>query len=575
MVGLHWADWFWIVAYFVAITALGLWASRQIKSSGDFFMPRRFGKAMMITYAFGTGTSSDQAVTVGAATLNNGLSAIWWQWLWLPATPFYWVIAPIMRRFRAITTADAYKLRFNQSVALLFALVGIFGLAAKIGLLLKGSGAMIDACTGGLINANWAIAISTVIFVIYGMAGGLSAAIVTDFLQGLLTVLFSFLLLPFVLYAVGGISGMRETVGAHEPSMLSLVVPGKIDGFFVVMYALQALIGIVAFPFIMGVCAAGRTEMDGRVGFVFGNILKRICTVAWSLTSLAAVAWYLQSGVDLATLEPDALYGNVAREFLPNIMPGLLGIFIASLLASVMDNCVSIMISSSALFTENVYRPLVAGRPDRHYLMVGRLTSLIVVVAGVTIAYKVPDVIAALDFWFKIAPMMGIAFWMGLFWRRATPLGAWAATLTGFTVWWLTTQQFFVDFATRFPYAERLGLIWQGSGQPPEIHEPWVILLYTLSAIVMGVVVSSLTPRVPEKRLQLFYDLTRTPIQEGEVVLAPCTMPIGVEPARRRMLVQAFGLEIPMPSAVSWIGFLGAWAAVGVLVWSFNWIVSS
>ncbi len=63
------------------------------------------------------------------------------------------------------------------------------------------------------------------------------------------------------------------------------------------------IVGIVAQPFIMGVCASGRTEMDGRVGFMVGNIVKRICTMAWCITALAAVAWYMQLGVDLATIQ--------------------------------------------------------------------------------------------------------------------------------------------------------------------------------------------------------------------------------------------------------------------------------
>ena len=83
------------------------------------------------------------------------------------------------------------------------------------------------------------------------------------------------------------------------------------------MMSLQALVGIVAQPFIMGVCAAGKTEWEGRIGFTVGNLVKRICTIAWSLTAIAAVAWYLQRGVDLASVEPDHIYGDVAQAFLP------------------------------------------------------------------------------------------------------------------------------------------------------------------------------------------------------------------------------------------------------------------
>lgn len=234
--GLHVADVVVIILYLLGITALGLWMARRVKTAADFFMPRRFGKAMMIANAFGTGTASDQAVTVASATFRNGLSGIWWQWVWLPATPFYWLIAPMMRRLRATTTADAYALRYDQSVAALFAVVGIVGLSVKIGLMLEGAGALIESCTGGSISANVAIAAVTILFVAYGTAGGLGAAIVTDFFQGILTIIFSVILLPFVLSAVGGLEGMRATI--KDPAMLQLVSPEGIGPFFIIMFSI-------------------------------------------------------------------------------------------------------------------------------------------------------------------------------------------------------------------------------------------------------------------------------------------------------------------------------------------------
>ena len=57
MQGLHPIDITVIVLYLVGITALGIWMARRVKQVSDFFMPRRFGKGMMIMHAFGTGTS--------------------------------------------------------------------------------------------------------------------------------------------------------------------------------------------------------------------------------------------------------------------------------------------------------------------------------------------------------------------------------------------------------------------------------------------------------------------------------------------------------------------------------------
>jgi len=574
MPGLHPFDVAAIVLYLAGITGLGIWMARRVKNMGDFFMPRRFGKTMMVTFAFGTGTASDQAVSVSAGTFQTGLSGIWWQWVWLPATPFYWLIAPIMRRLRAITTADVYALRYDRSVAVLFALVGIANLSVKIGLLLKGAGELIDASTGGLVPFGWAVTIITVLFVVYGTAGGLAAAIVTDFIQGILTIVFSFMLLPVVLQAVGGMEGVRRTI--TDPDKLSLVAPGEIGVFFVVMFAIQALIGIVGQPFIMGVCAAGRTESDGRFGFMIGNIVKRICTIAWCLTAMAAMAWYLQQNVDPQTIEPDHVYGNVAHAFLPGMLPGLLGVFLASLMASVMSSCDAMMVSSSALFTQNLYRPCVPGRSQRHYVFVGRVASVAVVAGGIVFALVVPDVVTALKIWFMIAPIVGISFWLGLFWRRATPAGAWASSLTVLGVWWVCTQGFFIRFVEGWSVAEPLRVIREKTitiegvqQQVSAIYDPWLIAFYASAALMAGVVVSLLTRPLPRTQLDLFYHLTRTPIREGEQVDEPCTLPRGVEPPQRRMLLTIFGLEIPAPSRTSVVGFLAGWLAVAALAGGF------
>jgi Na+/proline symporter len=576
--GLSWYDATVVVLYLVGITALGIWMSRRVTGIQDFFMPRKFGKGMMIMHAFGTGTASDQAVTVASATFRGGLSGIWYQWLWLFVTPFYWLIAPIFRRFRAITTADVYELRFDHSVAVLFSIVGMANMCVKIGLMLIGAGALIQSGTGGMVDTRIAIVAVTVMFVVYGAAGGLGAAIVTDYIQGILTIAFSFMLLPFILSEVGGMAGVHATVS--DDAMMSLVAPGKITLFFVVMMAIQALAGIVAQPFIMGVCAAGKTEWEGRIGFVGGNIIKRLCTAAWCLTAIGAVAWYIQRGTlpseldaETLTATADGIYGEVAYAFLPNLMPGLLGLFLAALLAGIMSSCDSFMISSAALFTENIYKPLVPGRENSHYVWIGRAASVVIVGGGILFAFSVPNVVKALEIWFMIAPMMGLVFWIALVWRRMSVAGAWATTLTGFGVWWVTTRAWFMDWLGSAPQAESLRFLWKEDGERV-VYLPWQILFYMVTATCAGILVSLLTRPVAEEKLNRFYRLTRTPVQSGEQIPGPCQLPESVSLPERKMLLTAAGLEIPMPSTASVIGFFVTWACVAMLIGGFVWIAS-
>jgi Na+/proline symporter len=419
-------DWGVLGLYLVGVAAIGLAAARRVRGPEDFFMGGRgFRKGFMVLFGFGAGTHTDQAVSVAAKTYTNGLSGIWLQWIWLFATPFYWLIAPIFRRMRALTTGDFFDRRYSASVAGLFAAIGILQLVVNIGTMLKGSGAMITAVSSGVVDEGAAIVVMTVLFTVYGMAGGLRAAVWTDFVQGILTVALSFLILPFAWRAVGGMTGLRSTIA--DPAIFDLVAPGDITVFYITVVAVNGLVGIVTQPHIMSNCAAGRNELDNRVGFAYGNLLKRVCTVAWTLTGLCAIALYP------GLADPhhiDQIYGRMAGDLLPLVAPGLVGLFLASVLAAVMSSCDAWMIASSGLFTENIYRTWWArNRTPQHYLWVGRWCSAAVVVAAIVFALTLDSVVSGLEIFWRVQALMGIAFWVGLFWRRATVAAAWVSTL--------------------------------------------------------------------------------------------------------------------------------------------------
>ncbi len=558
MEGLHPVDYGIVSLYLVGITLLGFYMKRRVRDIGDYVMPRRFGKWMMVMHSFGTGTSTDQAVAVASKSFTNGLSGIWYQWLWLFATPFYWLIAPVMRRSRALTTADIFEARFSKSVAMLFAIVGSVSLMVSIGLILKGSGEMIAASTGGFLSADLAIGAMTILFVIYGMAGGLSAAIVTDFVQGILTIIFSFLLLPFILKAVGGLQGLHQSIA--DPQMFSLVAPAGIGTFYIAMIAINGLVGIVTQAVTMGNCAAGKTEMEGRVGFMGGSLIKRVCTIPWCLTGFAAMVYF--AGQDI---EGDQVYGLVAGQFLPQILPGLLGLFLVALLAAVTSTCDSSMIAAAGLFTENFYKYLVPAQSPSHYVFVARISSLVVVAGGVVFSYWLEGVVQGLEIFWQISPMIGIAFWLGLFWRGATVAGAWASTLAGFGAWLLTTFDFFVDFAGHLPLAGPLRFVFAES-----IYLPWQMLFYLIAGTAAGIIVSLLTEPVSKEKLDHFFALLRTSIAPDEEILQPCTLPRDAVVPPVQNLLSKGGLEIPVPSRTAVTGFLVGWACVAAIIYAFK-----
>ena len=70
------------------------------------------------------------------------------------------------------------------------------------------------------------------------------------------------------------------------------------------------------------------------------------------------------------------------------------------------------------------------------------------------------------------------------------------------------------------------------------------------------------------ERLDRFYECLRTPIRPGEPETQPFTLPAGVEPAPRNVLIRHADFEIPKPTIIGIGGFFVAWAGVALLIGS-------
>ena len=68
----------------------------------------------------------DAAGTI-SKTVSSGASGIWVSWMWMFGTPFYWLIAPVIRRMRCLTMADYFQERFGRAAAVLYTIVATLG----------------------------------------------------------------------------------------------------------------------------------------------------------------------------------------------------------------------------------------------------------------------------------------------------------------------------------------------------------------------------------------------------------------------------------------------------------------
>jgi Na+/proline symporter len=283
--------------------------------------------------------------------------------------------------------------------------------------------------------------------------------------------------------------------------------------------------------------------------------------VAWMLTGLCAVVMY----PSLVQKDIDLVYGKMAADLLPRILPGLVGVFLAALLASVMSSCDAFMVSSSGLFTQNFYRRyVVKDRPDKHYVFVGRIASLVIIAGSLLFAWGFEDVPSGLEMFWKMQAMMGAAFWVGLFWRRATPAGAWAGTLVAFAILVITSQPFFHAWAVEHLPA---GMIWD-----EKFRVSWQMFTYLVAGFSTCILVSLFTRRVAKERLDRFYNCLRAPVGEDEPHLEPFTLPEGVEPGPPNKLIDHPDFEIPKMSLVGFAGFAFFWAMVVLMIAFVYWM---
>ena len=410
-----------LIGYLAGIAALGIYVSRRVRNTAGFFLgERKFGKALMVAQALGAGTHSDQAVGVAGAAYSIGLAGIWYQWMWIFTTPFYWLLAPIFRRLRMVTMADFFEHRYGRLYGTAYACFSIYLLALWQGIAIKGTTVTASAITGypelaiGLVLA--------VIFTSYGVAGGLMAAAVTDFVQGFFVIFLSFLIVPFGLSAVGGFAGLRHRL---PPGFFHVFsgAGGELSGFNVTMLVVSGLVGITAQPHMMAVAGSGKTEINCRIGCTYGNFIKRLCAIGWTLTGVIAAVLF----PGLAFAQRERAFGRAVVGLLPS---GLVGLMVASLLATAMATCSAFMVAGSALFVGNVYkRYLVPNRTDGHYLKAARWASLAITALGFAIGVFMPSVVSATVHFVTILPFVGLSFWAGVIWRRANRYGAWASTL--------------------------------------------------------------------------------------------------------------------------------------------------
>lgn len=284
------------------------------------------------------------------------------------------------------------------------------------------------------IPQNMFIWLTVLIVCLYSMAGGLEAAFISDFMQGIFIIILSVILLPFAFIEINKVFGSEGFLGSFRMLHAQLPEsyfeifgsPNAIDftWYYIIALGIMATINVAAGANQLVAAGAAKNESAARFGLTYGTYLKRVTTVFWGLTALAIVLLYGN-----AVSDPDHLWGYASRALLAPLNMGLIGLMIAALLAALLSTADMMMLASSGLITNSIYKPLVPDKSQKHYVNIGRVFGVLIVVVAALIVMGADDLFDQLKIFWEWGVVFSAGFWMGILWRRTNRKSVWYSIL--------------------------------------------------------------------------------------------------------------------------------------------------
>jgi SSS family solute:Na+ symporter len=204
-------------------------------------------------------------------------------------------------------------------------------------------------------------------------------------------------------------------------------------------------------------------------------------------------------------------YDQVLTTLMAQFYPaGMLGVGLTGLMASFMSGMAGNVTAFNTVFTYDIYQSYIRpGAPDRHYLTVGRVTTVVGVLLSIGAAYLATlynNIMDLLQLVFGVvnAPLFA-TFLLGMFWKRTTAHGAFAGLSIG-------TAAAILTLSTTVAEGNG-GWIAHLHTFPSQMAQNfWIAIIAFTTNFVITIVVSMFTtPRTDKDMEGLVYGLTKVP----------------------------------------------------------------
>ena len=338
----------------------------------------------------------------------------------------------------------------------------------------------------------YSILIMGIVIGVYTFIGGLRAVVYTDVIQCVVMLGGSLFVLFFGIIKLGGVSefvNIITSMGERTKDHFSLVLPVDTktphpwSGILFGLGFVLANAYWIGNQSIVQRSLGARSMADAKASYIFGALLKILIPFAMVVPGIIALAY----NPDIA--DADKAMATLIKEIMPT---GLIGIFFAAFLAGLMSSVDSFLNSAATVWTTDIYKKYFRPKADdAHYLVVGRVFTIIFILVAIYVAQfatgfeSLYDLAQTLLSFFQ-GPSLAIII-LGVLWKRATGTGALVGLIGG------------VSFSAL--------LMWVHSNATIplfQVSEPflYVALWSFILSIMLTVIVSLYTKQEPEEKLR-------------------------------------------------------------------------
>ncbi len=528
---LLWLDWVVIAVGILAIV-WAIWRSvkkDREKMKGADSQDYLFGKGepwIVIGAAiFAANIGSEHLVGLAGTGAKDGVGMAHWEmqgWMililgWL-FVPFYQFLSS--RLGKIITMPDFLKFRYTQRTG---SWLSIITLVAYI--LTKVS---VTAFTGGiffeyLIGLDfWYGAIGLIVITaIFTIFGGMKGVMTLSAIQTPILIIGSFLVLFLGLGMLGdgsivqGWTQMMDVCNAAHDGFgtTHMFHTDPADPMYAQFPGYVVFIGasIIGFWYwctdqhiVQRVLGQTKGEDNAKVmararrGSIAAGYFKILPVFMFLIPGMVAYALSVKAGsgiqMDITnTHDTDGAFAMMVKNVLPVGVKGLVTVgFICALVTSL----AAFFNSCATLFTEDFYKPKRKGMSESHYVLVGRIATVVVVLLGVAwipIMMNMGNLYSYLqDIQSLIAPAMVAVFALGIFSKRITPKAGEWGLIGGFLIGML---RLVTNVITDSGRADMQGAFWDATSWFWQTN--WLVFeVWLLAFIIVAMfIISMFTPK--------------------------------------------------------------------------------